>query len=175
MGQIKRLKPVKLFAGFIFRQDYAFKKAMTVLEARFGRCDFESEPIAFTHTDYYENEFGKGLTRKFLSFPKLIPPDELSSIKAATNRIEKKLSKDGSRLVNIDPGYLDLGKAVLATTKDYNHRIYLARGIYAEVTLYYRDKTFTPWDWTYPDYRTPEYIDTFNKIRSLYAEQIKDL
>ncbi|OGX43889.1 MAG: hypothetical protein A3G38_03040 [Omnitrophica WOR_2 bacterium RIFCSPLOWO2_12_FULL_51_8] len=78
------------------------------------------------------------------------------------------------RLVNIDPGYLDLAKLVLASTKDYRHRIYLERGIYVEITLFYQRKTFNPWEWTYPDYRSREYIEVFNRIREIYKKQLQE-
>ncbi|MBU3958775.1 MAG: DUF4416 family protein, partial [Candidatus Omnitrophica bacterium] len=100
-------------------------------------------------------------------------PHTLAKIKIITNQIEKKLSSAESRRINIDPGYLTLAKLILATTKDYRHRIYLRKGIYAEVTLSYQGKTFCPWEWTFADYKTVEYIDIFNRIRELYAQQIK--
>jgi len=77
--------------------------------------------------------------------------------------------------VNIDPGYLDQAKLVLASTKNYVHRVYLNDGIYAELTLFFQDKSFQPWQWTYPDYRTPEYIGIFNHIRELFADQVKSV
>ena len=100
---------------------------------------------------------------------------QLSKIKVFTNRVENKLSLNSRRQINIDPGYLDMAKLVLASTKDYKHRIYLDRGIYAEITLFYRDKTFQPWEWTYPDYRTSDYIRIFNQIRQVYAQQTKKI
>lgn len=143
------------------------------MERRFGKIDSESQSLPFIHTAYYEKEFGKNLKRKFTSFQKLILPHDLPEIKIISNKIEKKMAKGISRIINIDPGYLDLSKLILASTKDYKHRIYLTKGIYAEVTLFYRDKTFHPWEWTYPDYKTGEYIEIFNRIRQIYAEQIK--
>lgn len=129
--------------------------------------------MAFDYTDYYNEEFGSPLKRQFISFKKLINPDELAGIKVATNRLEKKLSHNSSRIINIDPGYLDMAKLVLATTKDYKHRIYLSKGIYAEVTLRYENKTFQPWEWSYPDYRTAQYLAIFNQIRQIYSSQIR--
>jgi len=173
MGKIAPTKPVKLIVGFIFKDKQAFNKARLILTRRFGRIDFESNPVLFSLTDYYQEEFGDGLSRVFISFNKLIKPRQLPGIKILTNKIEKKLSQAGKRLVNIDPGYLDLPKLVLASTKDYVHRIYLDKGIYAETTLCYQGKSFQGWQWTYPDFRTNEYINIFNHIRALYAEQIK--
>jgi len=173
MGRITRLQPVKLITGFIFKEEDILKQAQAILQRRFGKVDFESQTLTFTHTDYYEGEFGKDLKRKFISFKKLISPLGLPKIKITTNKIESKLSRGPSRLINIDPGYLGLAKLILATTKDYKHRIYLNQGIYAEVTLFYQGKTFQPWPWSYPDYKTPEYIDIFNRVRELYIQQVK--
>ncbi|MFH1640642.1 MAG: DUF4416 family protein [Candidatus Omnitrophota bacterium] len=171
MRNIKNQKPVKLIFSFIFKEGAVYHKAKALLEKKFGEIDFESQALDFTHTDYYEPEFGKGLKRRFASFKRLILPQDLFKIKNTTNLIEKKISVKGSRKINIDPGYLDLAKLVLASTKDYNHRIYLNKGVFAEVTLFYQDKTFKAREWTYPDYRTLEYITIFNKIREIYNEQ----
>lgn len=164
---------VKLIIGFIFKDEGVSDKAKIILVKRFGNIDYESEPIAFTHTDYYKEEFGDNLKRSFISFENLISPRGLAQIKNITNIIERRLSKRGSRLINIDPGYLDMAKLILASTKDYRHRIYLGKGIYAEVTLFYRGKSFMPWEWTYPDYKTADYIAIFNQIRGIYVKQIK--
>lgn len=175
MGQIRKIQPpVKLIIGFIFREDPLFYKTLTLLKKYFGIIDFESQPLPFQHTAYYDKEFGKNLKRKFISYKKLFLPEDLPRIKTITNKIEKKLSIAASRRINIDPGYLDLAKVILASTKDYKHRIYLNRGIFAEVTLFYQGGTFKSWDWTYPDYKTSEYIAIFNQIREIYARQIKD-
>lgn len=174
MGRPIRRKPVKLVAGFIFKDEDSLKRALRALEGRFGKADFQSPVFAFAHTDYYEKEFGPNLKKKFIAFGKLIDPQALSKIKIQTNKIERGLSKGGCRTINIDPGYLDLSKLVLASTKDYKHRVYLRDGIFAEVTLYYEDKTFKFWDWTYPDFRSNEYILIFNQIRNIYGQQIKN-
>jgi hypothetical protein len=173
MGKANKHPPVKLIIGFIFREVKFLKKATAFLEKRFGKIDFESGILPFIHTDYYEKELGTELKRKFISFYRLIEPSALPKIKIISNRLEKKLSFKQRRFINIDPGYVDLAKLILATTKDYRHRIYLKSGIYLEVTLFYQDKTFRPWEWTYPDYKTPEYIAIFNQIREIYARQIK--
>jgi hypothetical protein len=163
--------PAKLITGFIFKEENIFNKTKDILKRHFGVIDFESQALVFTHTDYYEKEFGKNLKRKFISFKDLALPQNLPQIKIYTNKLEKRLSINGLRLINIDPGYLDLSKLVLASTKDYKHRIYLDKGIYAEVTLFYQNKSFRPWDWTYPDYKTQAQITIFNQIRQIYAEQ----
>lgn len=174
MGKIKRQLPVKLIIGFIFKEEDTLKKAKGLLSRNFGSIDYESKILDFSHTDYYAREFGAPLKRQFISFTKLIPPENLSKIKITTNTIEQKLSRQGLRAINIDPGYLNLAKFILASTKDYRHRVYLNRGIYAEITLFYQNKSFTAWEWTYPDYKTSDYIAVFNRIREIYAEQVKN-
>jgi hypothetical protein len=169
-----RRHPVKLIIGFIFKEGRAYNNAGAILEKHFGKIDFESETLPFNHTKYYEEEFGNDLKRKFVSFAKLTSPAKLPNIKIIANKLEWKLSQSKKRTVNIDPGYLDLAKLILASTKDYKHRIYLTKGIYSEITLFFENKSFRPWEWTYPDYKTGEYIAIFNRIRNIYRQQIKN-
>jgi hypothetical protein len=111
---------------------------------------------------------GPGLKRVILSFAKLVRPELAYKTKIRTNAIEDRLRKKGKRTVNIDPGYVDLSKLVLFSTKDYTHRIPMAGGIFAETTLFYRDKRYNPWPWTYPDYASEEYAGIFEDIRRIY-------
>jgi len=169
LGKIRKYNPVKLIIGFIYKDEAIFIKARNKLSRKFGRIDFESAEIDFNYTDYYAAEMGAGLKRKFISFHKLIPMQDLYRVKLYTNRLEEKLSISKLRQLNLDPGYLDSAKLVLASTKDYAHRIFLRKGIFAEITLSFRENSFSGNDWTYPDYRSQEYIAIFNQIRNLYA------
>ncbi len=173
MGKTKPHLPVKLIIGLIFNQEQILKKTLSLLIKKFGQPDYQSRILDFTYTDYYQPEFGQNLKKKIISFKKLIPPEKLAQIKTITNKIEQKFKTGHNRNINIDPGYLNLAKLVLATTKDFAHRIYLGKGIYAEITLTYKGKTYCSHDWTYPDYRTQEYIEIFNNIRNIYCQQTK--
>lgn len=173
MGIIKKAHPVKLIAGLIFKEKDVLQSALALLERHFGKTDFESLALPFIYTDYYQKEMGGGLTRKFFSFKTLIMPQRLAAIKIITDKIEKKIMRAGCRLINIDPGYIELSKLVLASTKNFSHRIYLDKGIYADLTLIFKNKTFYPLDWTFPDYRSQEYISILNQIREIYASEIK--
>lgn len=172
MGSIRKALPVKLIAGFIYRDIEILKKAEAFLVRKFGAIDDKSSEFIFSHTRYYEKEMGSGLKRMFVSFEKLIKPDKPWLVKTFTNRIENKFCKKGHRTINIDPGYITLGKLVLLTTKDYTHRLYLGGGIYGEVTLFFKDDSYRFYDYTYPDYKTKEYIDFFNRARANYKPQI---
>jgi hypothetical protein len=167
MGKISKTAGVKLVIGFIYKDKPVFDKLKLILQRRFGAFDFESAELDFNFTDYYAQEFGTGLKRKFASFKKPVRPEELFKAKLYTNRLEEKSSSAGKRKINIDPGYMTLAKLVLASTKDYAHRIYLKKGIYAEITLSYKGHSFQPMEWSYPDFRTQTYLDIFNQIRAL--------
>ena len=119
---------------------------------------------------------GPNLLRKFLAFERLIDPGELASAKVFTNRLEEKSAgggSDGRRAVNLDPGYITLAKIVLASTKDYSHRLYLADGIFAEVTMHYAGGRFNAWPWTYPDYQSEAYCEFFESLRNRYRDSLK--
>ena len=113
--------------------------------------------------------------RHILAFERLVNPGELAAIKGQTNILETGWLDNGHRRVNIDPGYVSLSELVLATTKNHAHRIYLADGIYAEVTLHYRDGVFRGYPWTYPDYSSPPYCALFGEIRDLYRRQLHQI
>jgi hypothetical protein len=177
MGAIHEPGPAKLFVGMLASEGDRLIEAEGLLVERFGAVDLWGDVLPFDYTDYYREEMGEGLKRRFLSFERLIRPDAIIDIKRATNQMEEEFARktpDGpSRPVNLDPGYLTLSKVVLATTKDYAHRLYLGRGIYAEVTLHFHKGRYEPWEWTYPDYRTPEYGRFFLAVRGILCEQIK--
>ncbi len=171
MGRMKQAPLAKLFIGVITAGDDYTIEARRRLEAKFGPIDYESPIIPFDFTSYYEPEMGTGLNRIFWSFQTLVHPEELPDFKIFTNTLEKEIASP-NRKINLDPGYLTGAKMILATTKDYCHRIYLDKGIYAEVTLRFKKGTFSPFDYTYRDYATPQYINIFNKIRYIYMTQI---
>jgi hypothetical protein len=179
MGQITRPQKVNLIIGLLAREDAMLARSKQSLVRAFGKIDYQSPILDFNQTDYYAGEMGEGLKRQFIGFHTLMDAGRLWRSKVKSNRIEERLSRLRSgkktigRKVNIDPGYLDLAKVVLFSTKDYTHRIYLRSGIFAEVTLFYKDKSFRPWPWTYPDYKTQDYISIFNTIRDMYKEKLR--
>jgi hypothetical protein len=177
MGVIVEPGPVKLFVGMLASDPSRFAEAETLLVERYGPVDLSTHVMPFEYTDYYRAEMGPGLKREFLSFDRLIRPDEIIGVKRTTNGIEddfaRRLKGGPARPVNLDPGYLHLSKVVLATTKDTAHRIYLGQGIYAEVTLHFQRGKYEPWEWTYPDYRTSEYATFFLEVRERLREQLR--
>lgn len=173
MGIAREPSPVKLIASILTAEPALLGRCLDMLCEQQGPIDFESEWLPFDHTDYYASEFGTNLQRKIVSFDRLVSVTALPAIKRSANEIELSLSHSGRRRVNIDPGYVTLGKLVLASTKDHAHRIYLAQGVYGEVTLTYQKGRFRPWPWTYPDYGSEPYCALFDGIRERYKMQIR--
>ncbi|MCF7875520.1 DUF4416 family protein [Candidatus Bipolaricaulota bacterium] len=176
MGKPTEPKPKKLFISLLTGVPDILDEVESKLGEDFGKMDGESSLIPFDYTDYYEEEMGQEIKRKFVSFEDLVHPGDLSQIKLRTNEIEShfagKFDPEIPRPINLDPGYLGSAKIVLATTKNYSHRIFLKEGIYAEVTLRYKDGLFEPLPWTYPDYRSDEYIEFFEMTRDIYLNQL---
>lgn len=174
MGHVRPHQPVKLIASLLTADSNLLSETESALEARLGRIDYRSRLLPFDCTSYYEPEFGLNLVRRFVTFETLIDAPALSSVKLATNDLEARWMAGGRRRVNIDPGYIALGKLVLATTKDQAHRIDIGQGIFAEVTLRYQGGSFKSWEWTYPDYASQAYIDLLNELRMAYYRQLRE-
>jgi hypothetical protein len=171
MGKIHSPLPTLLFTGMISPDPDLFASCSVLLQREFGPLDFESAVLPWNITDYYQEEMGKNLFRKFLFFKQLIDPDRLPAVKVFTNGIEEQFSvvshSPCQRRVNLDPGYVTEAKVVLASTKDFAHRIYIGENIYAEVTLRYsgKEQCFTSLDHTYFDFRLEAYKNLFSQAR----------
>ncbi len=176
MGLETEFKKVKLFVGFIYSHRQLCEDIKQKLEQRFSPVDMESVEFPFEKTTYYNDEMGTQLFKRFFSFGTLISPEELPDIKILTNRIEIENAISGQRAINIDPGFLSDANVILATTKNHYHRVPLAKGIYAHIEYVIKKRnTLTVMEWTYPDFRTPEYMDFFIRLISRYKEDIKKL
>ena len=158
------------------------RRARDILHDRYGPIVLDSPAFDFVETHYYDGQMGQGLTKQFFAFERLIQVEALAGIKIATNAIEREFASQSewaadktgvARPVNLDPGYLNAGKWVLATTKDQAHRLYLGQGIYAEVTLRFERGEFVPWPWTYPNYRREDYRAFFRSARSEYMRLLR--
>jgi len=167
-------EPVKLFIGALISPQTDLSDVRKILEKSFGKTDYISKPIKFDITDYYEKEMGADLSRVFFSFEKLIDPIELARIKIETNEIEDQFVDEGLRKVNLDPGYMDTHKIILASAKYGAPKIYIGQGIYADPTLYYRKGVFHPYEWGFPDFRSGIYNTILLEIRARYKKSRKD-
>ena len=177
MWKLNDPKPVKLIIGILASNYQCLHTAADSLSDKFGKIDLSSEVWPFDQTDYYKEQTGPRILRQFVSIKRLIDPGILAKIKHQTNKLEQKLAKKLalplSRPVNLDPGIIEPSKLVLATTKNYSHRIYIGKNMYAEVTLIFDKGSWQPQAYTYPDYRQQCYFDFFDKVRTRLMEQLK--
>jgi len=175
MGRIHDVEPVKLFVGMLSAYPGAFADAESALVDALGPVDLRSDLFAHEFTEYYRDEMGHPLVRYFIALGDLVAPDELAGIKRLANEVENRMAGAAdwpvARPVNLDPGYVAPSKLVLASTKDFSHRIYLDDGIFAEITLLYKHGQWHDLEWTFPDYRTPAYHDFFTRVRTRLMEQ----
>jgi len=174
MGIAGHANPAKLVCGILAQTDEVGDAAEAMLDARFGPTDLRSPRRPFTESSYYAPEMGPDLIRWWVAFERLVTEADISSAKVATNAMERDFTAaDGRRRVNLDPGYIVPSRLVLVTTKDFAHRIYLADGIYGEVTLLWQDGGFVPMEWTYPDYRSDDAHTFFVAVRKRLMAQLR--
>jgi hypothetical protein len=166
---------VKLVSSLFSHQEGLLGRVARELQDSLGPSDWTSPLLYFDRTRYYEREMGWPLYRRFVSFERLIKPEEIVQVKLLCNQTERKYSVAGKRGINIDPGYISLERLILTTGKNYTHRIYLSKGIYADLTLVFRKGSFVSLQWTYRDYADPMVIAYFNGIRERYKTQLRGL
>ncbi|HSF58887.1 MAG TPA: DUF4416 family protein [Candidatus Binatia bacterium] len=175
MGIARDPRPAKYFVGLLSSDIELFDAVEIDLTAIFGAIDCRSETWPWNVSRFYEKEMGTDLLRRFVSFSQLASPGNLAEIKLQTQRVEEKYRRpeQNSRRVNVDPGYLEAGKVVLASTKNAGHRIYLQSGIYAETTLIYYGGAYHASPHTYPDYLWDETRSFLTRLRSDYLGQLR--
>jgi hypothetical protein len=177
MGVPTQPPPVKLFIALLSADPVLFEAVSGQLQQRYGPIDSRSSILPWDMTNYYREEMGENLSRQFIAFESLLSPEDLVRIKLETNVDEiaqaQPAEPNGRRRINLDPGYLDASKIVLASTKGQAHRLYLSQGIYAEITLLFHHGEFHPFLYTYADYCWPETHAFFRQVRKQYLEQLR--
>lgn len=177
MGTIRPSESVLWLATAFSRRPEALAWTREKLAAELGPAVLESPAFEFAETEYYERDMGTGLLKQFWAFEPAPPPERLAALKHRTNALEIEYAAafpgPEVRPLNIDPGYLTLGKLVLASTKDHAHRLAIGQGIYAECTLRFGGGRWEPWPWTYPDYRRADFQAFFTECRRLFRERLR--
>ncbi len=162
--------PAKLLASVIYRDEERFAAARDLFAERIGAVERVSDPFPFDFTEYYAREMGTPLVRRFVVAADLAARDALADAKAAAERIEEALAVGGRRTVNVDPGHLTEESFILATGKNYSHRVYLRDGVFADLTLVYRTGAYRALPWTYPDYASEAVRAFLGEVRAAYRE-----
>ncbi len=173
MSILKVPPKVRLFFGIIFNNNINLTNCLGMLKEKYGDIIFESTDLNFNSTNYYENEMGDNLSRKFIAFKELIDRNDIVNIKIYANDLEETHSNDNRRTINLDPGYIASEHIILATGKGFAHRPYLGKGVYADLTLLYRKNKFEFLDWTYPDYKDINIQNIFLDLRNGYLSDLK--
>ncbi len=169
-------KPGKLFLSILSsRWEEFWPELLDILEQKFGKADYLTDPIAFTETAYYDQELDTPISRRILTFKPLARLDALVDIKLAANELEQRFKQGGRRIFNLDPGIVTLERLVLATGKNFTHRVYLTRGIWADLTLIFTRGDWKDLEWTFPDYSSEKIKKHLRIIRSRYHEQLSQL
>ncbi len=166
MSALKPPPPVKPFAAVFSRDpDLIDRAPLWFSDFLGGEPDIVSPKFPVQETRYYEPEMGAGLFKAYVSWPRLMNPERLADMKLLALKLEEEHSRDGKRLVNIDPGYIGSGGLVLSTGKFRGHRLPLGGGVWGELTLHYHQGGFQAFPWTYQDYKSPEIQASFLTMR----------
>ena len=175
MGAVFEFDKEKLIIGVIYHDKEVFERAMEILTERFGETEDVCEEFSFSQefSSYYDGELGGEGMRRIYSFKRLVDPSEQADIKIFTNELELKLSPEGMRLINLDPGFINHGRLMLATTKNTGFRIPLKDGIYTELTLFYARGGWNKFPWSYRDYQSERVQDFLTVVRKKYLEERK--
>ena len=179
MWTLEEPKPVKLIVGILAADEEALDSAREKVVAEFGKADSISQIFPFDKTDYYKEQTGANILRQFVTIDELIEPGRLAQIKHKTNEIEQELAEvfEGAypRPVNLDPGYMEPSKLVLASTKNFAHRIYIGDNMYAEITLRFDKGKWVDYSHTFPDFKDSRYHEFLSKVRGQLVGQLRQL
>lgn len=173
MAEIQPVAPVKLIAAILWSQQSALDQTLDLLSESFGAIDFQSADYPFDLTDYYQSEMGENLKRRIVAFHDLIAPETIAEAKQTTNTMEMIISGCPARNVNIDIGFMDHNKLVLASVKDAGQKIHLRQGIYADMICRYQAGQYLALPWAFPDFKDNRYRSELLAIRKIYLAQRK--
>ena len=168
-----------LIAAAFSRYDDALDWGINQMLEAWGPILLKSPRFEFSETSFYAKEMGDGLKKQLLAFERLVDPADLPDLKIQSNAWERdylsEFEHPEQRPLNLDPGYITEAKLVLATTKNRDHRIYLQKGIFAEITLFFQGNKWQNSRWTYPDYQREDFHAFFascrEELRKTYQSQ----
>jgi hypothetical protein len=163
-----RTGAVQPIVGVLAASLALLEEARTAVAEAIAPIASASDPRRWTESAYYAAEMGPEIWRQYLACDRRMAPDALGELKRLTGRLEERWRGPRGRAINLDPGYLDLLRVVLASTKDAAHRVAIGPGLWAEATLHFERGTFAPWPYTYPDYAGADARAFFTGVRELF-------
>ncbi|MFQ5629780.1 MAG: DUF4416 family protein [bacterium] len=173
MGKLGKPDNALLFIAFAYQKERALDELEKIAIRPFGDIFRKSGSYPFAYSGYYQAEMGPGLQKLFVIYKNLYSIENAVKTKLSAIEIEQQTAMKGKRTINIDPGYLTLAKLVLSTTKNFDHRVYLGQGVFADVQLRYRGGEFVANSWTYPDYREESTFAFLENARSYLHQLVK--
>jgi hypothetical protein len=171
MGIVNPSEPVQPIVGILAAAPALLAEAHEALRTTVGPIALASDVLPWTQSTYYREEMGASLWRQYLALDAPMAPEDLAELKRHTNAMEERWRGGRGRAVNLDPGYLDLLRVVLASTKDAAHRVAIGAGIYAEATLRFAHGRFHAWPYTYPDYAGEDACEFFTRVRERWRTE----
>jgi hypothetical protein len=174
MAEIKPPLPVKYFIAALYSDELVLNDALVIIQKEWGDIDYQSSDFPFDVTDYYVPEMGEGIKRRIITITRLYAPTLLVDMKLRCNEIELELARDSKRSVNLDAGYLDHNKIVLASAKEAGQKVYLDKGIYADLAGRYKTGKYLPFEWSFPDFKDGRYDQHLLLIRKIYMKQLRE-
>src|SRR3989338_3060338 len=142
-----------LFIAALYSDEEVYDKSVSFLKEKFGNVIIESKPYNFTFTDYYNEEMGSGLVKRFIVFRKEANKKELAQVRKLTGEIEDKFRVNGKRKINLDPGHISSDEVVLASVKKKDFKEEIGNGIFAHRIYAFENGKVKTFFHTFPDYR----------------------
>ncbi len=174
MSVLKEPTKANLTVSIMYKDEKLMNEALDLMKNRFGEIDFSCEPFVFSDiSPYYNPEMGEKIFKRIFSFKKLVNRDVMIEAKHLAVEIEERFSNEGKREVNLDPGLLSLENFILVTGKNFSHRIYLGKGVFAEITLILKSKRMETLPWSYKDYQLEPARSFILDLRELFKKKLK--
>jgi hypothetical protein len=174
MAEVKQPLPVKYFIAVLFNDPHILINALRLIENEWGRIDCQYADHPFDVTDYYVPEMGENIVRRIITIEKLYSPTLIVDMKLRCNAIENELAHGNKRTINLDAGYLDHNKVLLASAKEAGQKVYLDKGIYADLSGRYKAGKYQPFEWSFPDFKDGRYDEELLSVRMRYMKQLKE-
>ena len=176
--RLGKSSPAKFFFALAGGREEYLPEVEKRLISPVGALEFRSELYRFSDfSNYYDGEIGCPVWKYLFCVRELLSPEELAGIKLRAESLQEEyLAERGGRLcrnVNIDPGYVNGWQVVLSSVKNFTHRIYLGKGVYAETTLLFQKGGFQELPWTYADYQSEPVLSFLRRARDEWLSQTR--